>query len=112
MEHNFHSLHCVYNGKFKVFDCLLTFSHMLYLNIWGPCGVHDRVIMGFALNRTACFSFFSILFYQLWGCVLYMLLGLFAIFLSNFGGASYTQAYTVGGLDCCVITTEYRTRVQ
>ena len=28
-EHDFHSLHCVFNGMFKVIDRLLTFSHIL-----------------------------------------------------------------------------------
>ena len=99
----------VYTTVNSRFSVVCWHFHTCYTGIFG---VHDRVIMGFALNRTACFSFFLILFYQLWWCVLYMLLGLFAIFLSNFGDASYTQAYTVGGLDCCVITTEFRTRVQ
>jgi len=33
-EHDFHSLHFVYNSMFKVIDRLLTFSHILYWNIF------------------------------------------------------------------------------
>jgi len=36
-EHNFHSVHCVYNSMFKVITRLLTFSHILY---WKNFGNH------------------------------------------------------------------------
>ena len=98
-EHDVHSLHCVYNGMFKVIDRLLTFSHILYWeNIWGPCG--DRVRMGFASNRTTLFWLFLNTNY---GGASYtcMLLGLFANIFLQFRGcvlfthATYTQVYSV-----------------
>jgi len=100
-EHDFHSLHCVYNGIFKVIDCLLTFSHTLsWKDIWETSG--DRVIMGFASNRTIerlisvfsqyfftnlgypsyAFRAFSNIFLQFWVCILYP-------------SASYTQVHLI-----------------
>jgi len=61
----------------------------------------DRVIMGFASNRTTLFWLFLTTFYQLWGYILYMILGLFANIFLQFHGcilysrATYTQVYTV-----------------
>jgi len=40
-KHDFSSLHCVYNGMFKVIVLLLKCLHILHWeNIWGPQGDH------------------------------------------------------------------------
>ena len=65
-------------------------AHLVTVVEWGSHQIGPRY-----------FGFFSILFYQLWGCVLYMLLGLFDNIFLHFQAcilytrATYTQVFTV-----------------
>ena len=77
-EHDFHSLHCeryvqCYWPSADIFTHISTCWHFhTYINgktILETCG--DRVIMGLCQIGTRYLSFFSILFYQFYGWVLY-----------------------------------------
>ena len=102
-EHDFHSLHCAYNGMLKVIDRLLTFLHILYWkNLWGPRGDTCYNVVPVKLH-SVILAFLNIFLTTLGVRLIHahMLLGLYANILVNFRGcvlytsATYTQAYTV-----------------